>query len=154
MPQVAKIFDHQPSTFARTGSSKNFVDSISIQRGDVRVLGRYLLQAEAEAAAMGLSIRKVSLAELRQVLDANIGSWGGVAPAFDDQQTICTEADLGMFIAYDPLGRAIAACGQRHYDLGARTLKQAIVGQTRFRRPRHALGEDLILFPEREDALF
>lgn len=108
--------DHLPSVF----------DSLQIVRGDAGVLGRYLLRAETELADIGVRIVRRTLADLRAVLDVNLASWGGVAPAFDSRQTRYRDADLMVLIAYDRAGQAVGTIAQRRYDLGDQSLAQAI----------------------------
>jgi hypothetical protein len=115
-------------------------EQVQFRRGDVAMLGRFVLATERALEDIGLEARRGSLAELHTVLQANLPSWGGVAPAFDASQTLARDEDLGIILATDRTGTVVATCAQRFYDLGTETLKTAIESNA-FMHAGHPAGD-------------
>jgi hypothetical protein len=122
MPPAASLSHLAPSAIGPSSA----LDGLQIRHGDAAVLGRYLLLAEADLADMGFALRRVSLAEFRDAVEINFATWGGVAPAFDSEETTVADDDVAVFLAVDANGEPVAACGQRFHDLGARSLTDAV----------------------------
>lgn len=134
-PSPAQRFD-----IAQRPRGRFFADELQLRRGDTAVLGRYVLAAERALDEIGLQAHLVSLTDMRTALDANVATWGGVAPIFDASQTTAHAEDVGVIMVTDAIGKAVGFCAQRFHDLGSRSVKDAIEDNS-FMHGAHPAGD-------------
>ena len=124
----------QPSTAPRERSEftpqrtqePSFFDTHVIKRGDVAVLGRFFLEAEAAFDTMNITLHRVTMAELYDIFQANQESWFVLGPPFHVHETALTDADAACFAGYDSSGRAVCTVAARYYDLRGESLTSCV----------------------------
>jgi hypothetical protein len=104
----------------------SLIDTLEIKREPRRLLGRYFLAFETEAAAAGLTFGIVAPDKLMQLYFDTQHSWNGLTPVFDTRTTPAEEELSACLIGYDRNGVPAVAHACRIFDFGAKTLKTTL----------------------------
>jgi hypothetical protein len=147
-PQPAtQTQEHSPRRLPMV-NGPSFFDTHVIKRGDGAVLGRFFLEAEAALNALGITVHRITMAELYDIFQSNQDSWSVLGPPFHIHETALTDDGAACFVGYDTTGRAICTNAVRYYDLGGESLTSWVRSMRFFygdnaERVKHKFGLNL-----------
>ena len=119
--------DYTPPHFpSQRPDQRSFFDTHTIKRGDAAVLGRFFLEAETALLDIGITVQRITMAELYDIFQANKDSWFVLGPPFHINETALSDEGAACFVGYDQTGRAVCTTAARYYDLGGESLTSAV----------------------------
>ena len=110
----------------------SIIDQLQIRREPRALLGRYFLAAEAELAALGLTLKIMPVEELTRVHARFADSWNGLSAVLNTNYNPIPDDTAACLIAYDRDGVPAASHACRLIDLGDRNAKTAFEDLTCF----------------------
>jgi hypothetical protein len=113
-------------------SPLSIIDQLQIRQEPRALLGRYFLAAEAELAALGLTLKIMPVKELTRVHAQFAESWNGLTPVLNTNYTAIPDDTAACLVAYDQHGVPAASHACRYIDLGERSAKEAFEELTCF----------------------
>jgi hypothetical protein len=112
--------------------SQNFLNTVKINHGPARVLGRFFLAAEKTIHDLGIELTLGRLADIAAVQAGQKASWALFPPMLDVRLSPIPEDMSYALIGHDNRGEIVCAQGGRIYDTGTRSLADIAADQSFF----------------------